>query len=163
MSRHAPIPPEVVAEIRASAEPPVAIARRLGIDRKTVAKIRRGEIHRYNDETRKRALEEREAKVRAVFSFPIGTTHAAVALSVGISREAVRRVRIGTLWADVLPKMQRMDPGDADARCNACVHWESRGSHNDDDPGSRCALGIPEYATEGMTWARGCGAFSRIP
>lgn len=113
---------------------------------------------------RRLSHEEREARVRQILSFPAGAPHAAVSAATGYSRETVRRVRFGMLWADVLPQLERMERDGADARCHQCVQWEPRGERSIVEAGDRrgcCALGIPECATEGMTWARGCGAFSR--
>ena len=146
MSRHSPIPPEVVAEIRTSAEPNVVIARRLGYSRQTVAKIRSGQIHADNGQAR-------EALVRGILSRSPLETHAAIADRFGCHRETVRLVRFGRRWADVAPDLERLDPAASGANCYLCCHWrqgEDRGA---------CTLGIPEAATDGQLYARGCGAY----
>ena len=148
MSRHAPIPPEVVAEIRASAEPGSAIARRLGYSRQTVSKIRSGQIHADNGQAR-------EALVRNILSRSPLETHAAIAERLGCHRETVRKVRLGLQWPDILPDLPRLDPATSGANCYLCCHWR-RGKG--DDPGA-CSLGIPEAATDGQLYARGCGAY----
>ena len=146
MSRHAPLPPEVVAEIRASAEPPVAIARRLGISRQTVAKIRSGEIHQGSGQAR-------EALVRNILGRSPLETHAAIAERFGCHRETVRLVRFGRRWADVAPELERLDPAASGATCYLCRQWQQAKG------GNSCSLGIPEAAIDGPLYARGCGAY----
>ena len=103
--------------------------------------------------------QEREIRVQAILSQPPTASHAAVMRTTGYDRETIRRVRLGTLWADVLPHLERMSPEAAPIRCNRCVHWERRSSHAGDI--GTCGLGIPEPEIEGQTWARGCGAFTQ--
>ena len=146
MSRHSPIPPDVVAEIRASAEPPVAIARRWGISRQTVSKICSGQIHADNGQAR-------EALVRGILGRSPLETHAAIADRFGCHRETVRLVRFGRRWADVAPDLERIDPAASGANCYLCCHWQPG-----EDRGT-CTLGIPEAATDGQLYARGCGAY----
>ena len=146
MSRHSPIPPEVVAEIRVSAEPVNAIARRLGVSKQTVSKIRSGQIHADNGQAR-------EALVRGILGRSPLETHAAIAERFGCHRETVRLVRFGRRWADVAPDLERLDLAASGANCYLCCHW-SQGK----DQGA-CTLGIPEAATDGQLYARGCGAY----
>ena len=99
-----------------------------------------------------------EALVRAILAHPPTTTHSAIGAELGVGREVVRRVRLGLRWSEVAPELERFEPDQAGRECRWCVHWE---------PGAgiegrgRCGLGIPEPSTEGLTWARGCGAFTR--
>ena len=148
MSRHSPIPPEVVAEIRASAEPVNATARRLGVSQQTVSKIRGGQIHADNGQAR-------ETLVRNILSRSPLETHAAIAERFGCHRETVRLVRFGRRWADVAPDLERLDPAASGANCYLCCHW----SQGDGDNPAGCTLGIPEAATDGQIYARGCGAY----
>ena len=150
MSRHSPIPPEVVAEIRASAEPNAVIARRLGVSRQSAWKIRRGQIHQSAAD---RSTKAREDLVRSILSRSPLETHAAIAEQLGCHRETVRLVRFGHRWADVVPDLERLDPAASGANCYLCCHW-SQGK----DQGT-CTLGIPEAATDGQLYARGCGAY----
>ena len=148
MSRHSPIPPEVVAEIRASAEPPVAIARRLGISRQSVSKIRSGEIHADNGQAR-------EALVRSILGRSPLETHAAIAERFECNRETVRNIRFGLQWADVAPELERLDLITYnDATCYRCIHGRPVGENN-----GPCILDSPEAAIDGPTYARGCGAY----
>lgn len=95
-------------------------------------------------------LERREAIVRAVLA---DTRSASVcAAEVGVSREAVRKVRHGMMWADVLPHLPRMDRTISGRTCNQCEHFA---------PG-RCLLEIPEFASShrsGYRFARYCPSF----
>ena len=148
MSRHSPISPEVVAEIRASAEPVNAIARRLGVSKQTVSKIRSGQIHADNGQ-------EREALVRNILSRSLLETHAAIADRFGCHRETVMMVRFGRRWADVAPELERLDPTTYnDANCYRCIHGRPVSENH-----GPCMLDIPEAAIDGPTYARGCGAY----
>jgi transposase-like protein len=146
VSRHAPLPPEVVAEIRASAEPVNAIARRLSVSKQTVSKIRSGQIHADNGQARK-------ALVRNILSRSPLETHAAIAERFGCHRETVRKIRLGLQWADVAPELERLDPAASGANCYLCCHWQQAKG------GNSCSLGIPEAAIDGPIYARGCGAY----
>ena len=148
--------PEVVASIRASTESGAAIARRLGIARQTVSKIRTGKTHQ--DEGRP----TREATVRAVLSQPPNLSLAEISELTGIDRDTVRRIRLGLIWSDVLPDMERMTAEESSRRCWACVQWVAPSGTGREHRYGRCHLGIQE-ATETQTWARGCGAFMRAP
>jgi hypothetical protein len=148
VSRHSPLPREVVAEIRASAEPPVAIARRLGISRQTVAKVRSGQIHQDNGQAR-------EALVRNILSRSPLEAHAAIAERFGCNRETVRDVRFGLQWADVAQELERLDLAAYNgATCYRCIHGQPSGENR-----GSCILGIPESAIDGPLYARGCGAY----
>lgn len=146
MSRHAPLPPEVVAEIRASAEPVNAIARRLGVSKQTVSKIRSGQIHVDNGEARRDL-------VRNILSRSPLETHAEIARRFQCNRETVRDVRFGLQWADILPDLPRLDPATSGATCYLCRQWQQAKG------GNSCSLGIPEAAIDGPLYARGCGAY----
>jgi hypothetical protein len=141
------LPSEAVAAIRASTEPGPTIARRFGIARQTVHKIRTGKSHTSSGESRS----AREAKVQAVLSQSPALGHAEAAALAGVDRDTARRVRLGLKWADVLPGLPRLDPTTWNASCLQCTQWET--------DGGRCMLGIPECRSEGPTWARGCGAY----
>jgi transposase-like protein len=143
----APVSPEIVAAIRASSEPGSTIARRLGICRQTVSRIRSGKTHGDPGESN----QARETMVRAILSQSPALTHGDTAALAGVARNTARLVRLGLQWADVLPELPRLDPATWAASCLQCKQWEA--------DGGRCMLGIPECKSEGPTWARGCGAY----
>ena len=143
----AQLSPEVVAAIRASAEPGSTIARRLGICRQTVSKIRTGKSHTNPGES----SQTREATVRAVLTQSPALGHTEAAALAGVGLDTARRVRLGLKWTDVLPELPRIDPATWRASCLQCSQWEA--------DGDRCMLGIPECKSEGVAWARGCGAY----
>ena len=147
---------EVVAFIRSSPETGAAIARRLGIARQTVSKIRTGKTHQ--DEGKP----TREATVGAVLSQPPDFSLVQISEITGIDRDTVRRIRLGLIWSDVLPDMERMTAEKSSRRCWSCVQWVPPSGTGREHRYGRCHLGIQE-ATETQTWARGCGAFMRAP
>ena len=99
-----------------------------------------------------------EALVRAILAHPPTATHSAIGAELGVGREVVRRIRLGQRWSDVAPEIERLEPDQIGRECRWCVHWEPRAGN---DGRGRCGLGIPEPRTEGLTWARGCGAYTR--
>jgi hypothetical protein len=101
--------------------------------------------------------EQREERVRLILAFPPTATHLHIAEQTGISRETVRRVRVGQMWAKVAPELERMEPDQSSRQCRWCIHWEPRAAAGR----GCCGLGIPEPQTDGQTYARGCGAFTR--
>ena len=153
MSRHSPLSPEIVAEIRSSPETGGAIGRRLGIARQTVSKIRTGKTHQDIDDRL-----TPEEMVRRVLSQPPHLSLAQIAELTGIKPDAARRIRLGIRFRDVLPEIPRMNLEQSQRRCWACVQWENPIGSGGSDRYGRCHLGIPE-ATETQTWARGCGAY----
>jgi hypothetical protein len=143
----APVSPEIVAAIRASTESGSVLARRLGIARQTVSKIRTGKTHSDPGKSN----QARESMVRAILSQSPALTHGDTAALAGVARNTARLVRLGLQWADVLPELPRLDPTTWAASCLQCKQWEA--------DSERCMLGIPECKSEGPTWARGCGAY----
>ena len=107
--------------------------------------------------------EEREAIALAVLSAPCETPTAVLAHRVGLSRETVRCIRIGKLYAEVLPHLPRIDPQAMQRSCLDCQLFSSRPSRLRGKDGSgihshgRCSIGIPE--AENIHYGRGCGAF----
>jgi transcriptional regulator with XRE-family HTH domain len=146
------LPPEVVASVRASTESGAAIARRLGIARQTVSKIRTGKTHQGEGRP------TREATVRTVLSQPPDLSFAQISELTGIHRDTVRRIRLGLIYADVLPEIARMTLEESRRQCSGCVQWDGPVGPGGSDRYGSCKLGIPE-ATETQTWARGCGAY----
>ena len=116
MSRHSPLSPEIVAEIRSSSETGGAIARRLGIARQTVSKIRTGKTHQDDKLTP-------EEMVRRVLSQPPHLSLAQIAELTGIKPDAARRIRLGLRYRDVLPEIPRMTLEESRRRCQNCVQW----------------------------------------
>ena len=154
MSRHSPLSPEIVAEIRSSPETGGAIGRRLGIPRQTVSKIRTGKTHQDIDDRL-----TPEEMVRRVLSQPPHLSLAQIADLTGIKADAARRIRLGIRFRDVLPDLPRMTLEQSRRRCQNCVQWVPPDSSGRLRRCGRCHLEIEE-ATETQTWARGCGAYS---
>ena len=114
-----------------------------------------------------RDAEGREAMVRAVLLAPVEMPHKALGRELGISRELVRRIRIGDRHAHVAPELPRLDPEHIELRCTDCVlfHHEQTRTRDpktgvDQRSLGRCSLGIPEAAV--VTYARGCGAYAEV-
>lgn len=153
MSRHSPLSPELVAEILSSTETGGAIARRLGIARQTVSKIRTGKLHADND-----SRLSPEEMVRRVLNQPPDWSLAQIAAATGIKADAARRIRLGICYRDVLPELPRMTIEESWRQCSNCVQWNAPSGSGREHRYGSCNLGIPE-ATETQTWARGCGAY----
>lgn len=67
----------------------------------------------------------------------------------GRSAEAIRKIRAGESYADVLPEIPRRKRHDPNGvTCHQCLHWTNR-----------CHLGFPEPEQEGVTCAQDCGSF----
>jgi len=154
VSRHSPLPPEVVAEIRSSPESCGAIARRLGIARQTVQKIKAGKIH--NGSNRGTTS---EATIRLVLEQPPDMSLADIAALVGVDKDTARKIRLGLRFANVAPEIPRMTLEESRRRCSNCVQWVQPHGTGREHRYGRCHLGIQE-ATETQTWARGCGAYA---
>jgi hypothetical protein len=110
-----------------------------------------------------KSLAEREAIALAVLTAPCETPTAVLAHRVGLSRETVRCIRIGKLYAELLPHLPRIDPDAMQRSCLDCQLFSSRPSRLRGDDGSdvrsfgSCSIDIPEAAN--IHFARGCGAF----
>jgi len=106
---------------------------------------------------------EREAIALTVLTAPCETPSAVLADRVGLSRETVRCIRIGKLYAELFPHLPRIEPDAMQRSCLDCQLFSSRPSRLRGDDGSdvrvygRCSIGIPEAAN--IHYARGCGAF----
>jgi hypothetical protein len=96
--------------------------------------------------------------VRRVLSQPPDWSFSRIAAATGIKRDAVRRIRLGLRYPQVLPEMARMTLEESRRQCSGCVQWEGPVGPGGSDRYGSCKLGIPE-ATETQTWARGCGAY----
>jgi hypothetical protein len=153
VSRHNPLSPEIVAEILSSTETGGAIARRTGIPRQTVSKIRTGKLHADND-----SRLTPEEMVRRVLSQPPHLSPAQIAELTGIKPDAARRIRLGIRYRDVLPELPRMTLEESRRRCQNCVQWNPPAETGRANQYGSCDLGHVE-ATETQTWARGCGAY----
>ena len=154
MSRHSPLSPEIVAEIRSSPETGGAIGRRLGIAQQTVSKIRTGKTHQDIDDRL-----TPEEMVRRVLSQPPHLSLAQIAELTGIKPDAARRIRLGIRFRDVLPEIPRMTLEESRRRCQNCAQWNPPAETGRANRYGSCDLGHVE-ATETQTWARGCGAYS---
>lgn len=89
-----------------------------------------------------------------------GSSHKQLSRELGISREAVRRIRAGTLHADKCPEIERFEY--RNALCTDCVFYHNKHKC--------CDLGIPESESEanlfgynnaevGLCFARRCATF----
>jgi hypothetical protein len=109
-----------------------------------------------------------ESIVRSVLLAPVEQDHHSIAKSLGIKDEEVRKIRIGQLYSDTLPKLQRLEPEALNRRCTICIHYTQKKSRYIDvsetslpkEQLSPCTLGIPEAIY--VHYARGCGAFAPI-
>jgi len=97
--------------------------------------------------------------VRLVLSQPLDASLAEIAAATGIDKDAVRHIRMGIRYRNVLPELPRMTSEQSRRRCWHCVQWEGAAGVSGADRYGRCHLGIPE-ATESQLWARGCGAYA---
>ena len=145
--------PEIVAAIRSSPETGNAIAKRLGICRQTVSKIRTGKTHQDDDDRL-----TPEQMVRLVLSQPPHLSLSQVAELTGVERYAARKIRLGLRYGNVLPELPRMTLEESRRRCSGCVQWDPPAGSGHKNRYGSCGLGHEE-ATETQTWARGCGAY----
>lgn len=109
---------------------------------------------------------EREAITRAVLNAPAEQSHKLLSDQVGISAEAVRRIRYGLMYASHCPELDRLEFNSRGAArsCTQCVHWVPEVRRLESDDGrdlrslGRCGLGIPE--AEDVRHGRRCGAWA---
>ena len=103
----------------------------------------------------RRTTEWREAVVRAVLTMEPTVNTADAAKEVGIHRSTFTGVRMGRLWADVLPELPRLRREQTIRKCEACAFWDPPTA-----PGlNPCNQRIPERLRVGPKWARICGTF----
>ena len=112
------------------------------------------------------STEEREEITRAVLDTPVEVAARAIGEKLSLKRETVRRIRVGLMWADVLPEIPRITTEQMALRCDQCLHWieqpyRERDEDSDIRRTGRCSLGIPEACS--VLFARGCGAFTQVP
>ena len=74
-----------------------------------------------------------------------------LAMRYGCSREAIRQIKAGITYQDLLPAGYRPPPGPRDPSCLQCHHWQN----------DRCGMGFPDPAEEGPGFARDCVLFKR--
>ena len=107
--------------------------------------------------------EERKAIALAVLTAPCETPSAVLAHRVGLSRETVRCIRIGKLYAELFPHLLRIEPDAMKRSCLDCQLFHHQLGRLRGEDGSdvrvygRCSIGIPEAIN--IHYARGCGAF----
>lgn len=63
----------------------------------------------------------------------------------GVSRESVRQIRAGLIYAKVIERAGGL------RLCSNCVHWASKGFY--------CTMGFPDPDTEGCTFATDCSIY----
>lgn len=80
-------------------------------------------------------------------------TNPQIAELVGVSKDAIQKIRAGHTYAEMLPELERPNKGfprSTGPRCTSCVHY-FRGN---------CTLGFPEVRERGMYAASQCAAFT---
>lgn len=113
--------------------------------------------------TTRNTRQEREAIALKVLTAPCETPSAVLADQVGLSRQMVRQIRTGARYADVLPRLPRIDPEAMQQTCMNCALFHHHPGRLRGEDGSdrrtygKCSIGIPE--AESIHYARGCGAF----
>jgi hypothetical protein len=117
--------------------------------------------------TATRSEEQREQLTRAVLTSPIEQSNARIAERLGISAEAVRKIRSGRMYASLcldLDRLERNRKAGSGRTCTQCEHWHQGRFRLGDTDGQDvralgyCTLGIPE--AENVRYGRGCGAFA---
>ena len=111
--------------------------------------------------------ERREQLTRAVLTSPIEMSNARIAERLGISPEAVRKIRSGRMYASLCLDLDRLErnckPGSG-RTCTQCTHWQAERVRTGEIEGmdirslGNYTLGIPE--AENVRFGRGCGAFA---
>ena len=110
---------------------------------------------------------DRERITRAVLNAPAEQSHKLLSGRIGISPEAVRKIRYGLLYASFCPDLDRFERHgrSSTARtCTQCEHWVSEIRRIDSPDGrdirslGRCGLGHAEAAN--VRFGRNCGAFA---
>jgi len=104
---------------------------------------------------RLRKLAEREAMVRAVLAMEPEAMAADAAAELGIHRSTFIRIRLGQMWRDVLPELERLKLEQTVRDCTTCSLWEPLNAPESDP----CSIGIPERKRQGSGWARICSAY----
>jgi len=117
--------------------------------------------------TAKLSEEKREQLTRAVLTSPIEQSNALIAGRLGISAEAVRKIRSGRMYSTLCLDLDRLErnrkPGSG-RTCTQCLHWHEKRFRTGEIEGmdirspGYCTLGIPE--AENVRYGRGCGAFA---
>lgn len=63
-----------------------------------------------------------------------------------LSRETIRLIRIGSLYKDVFPELERHKPAQSNIpSCKKCVNWKGR-----------CLMEFPDPVVEGVRFAKDC-------
>lgn len=113
--------------------------------------------------TDRRTTEQRDELTRAVLTANVEIDNGELARRLGITRESVRMIRNGQMYATHCPELPRLVPGTMQRNCTHCVHFvreRIRRSETMKRVG-RCGLGLPE-ALIATKFARGCGAFAPL-
>ena len=102
-----------------------------------------------------RTIEGREAMLRAVLAMDPTVSTRDAAEELGIHRSTFVGIRLGKIWADVLPELPRLTQEQTIRRCEACAFWDASVA-----PGENpCNIKIPERLSVGPKWARACGTY----
>jgi len=99
--------------------------------------------------------DHREWLVREILAAPQEERNMEVARRCGVSRETVRRVRFGTMWAAIAPELERQPMERAGAFCTSCRLFDHRLE--------ACSQRYPEAFHDGgeanVRYAQQCPAF----
>ena len=100
-------------------------------------------------------------QVRVILMSPTRSLRA-LASQLGVSRETVRKVRLGLFYADVLPDLPRQRPGRRaevvpvvtdGPSCERCRSWRD----------GQCREGFPDPLEEGVGFAADCDFYDALP
>ena len=104
---------------------------------------------------------ERIELVRRVIVAPPEVTNDELAAKLGTSREWVRRVRRGTMQADLFPELPRSKESSHDHLCSHCEHFIVKDFRRENVRRKGvCGLGHAEAEEIGVRYGIGCGAFA---
>lgn len=93
-----------------------------------------------------------EEQVRLVLT-ATDMTNPQIAELVGVSKDAIQKIRAGHTYAEMLPELERPNKGaprSTGPRCTSCVHY-FRGT---------CTMGFPEVRERGIYAASQCSAYA---
>jgi hypothetical protein len=105
----------------------------------------------------------RETLARAILETPADIAHAVIGRRLDMNAEAVRRVRVGMMWASYASELPRIPVADIVRTCRSCRLFEERPYRRKTGGTERrfygfCSLHLPE-ATDNHDWARSCEAY----
>ena len=113
------------------------------------------------------ATPQREALARTILGASPDLPHATLARQLGMAPEAIRRVRVGLLWAKVAPDLPRISNDQLTRTCRTCrlfdhAPYRLKADGQDLSCYGVCSLDYPE-ARHNHHWARSCEAYAHDP